>query len=582
MFDSQLRNLGSAGRSAMLALGIFVSFAGCGPDSKPAKTSSVDRASPTNSVTPSAQRSATTWKLTDIATEAEINFTYRNGREANLATMLETIGGGVAWLDFDNDGRLDLFATGGGSFAHAQQQAPRIEGRIAGLFQQQPDGRFASIADEAQLRESSRYTHGSAVADYDNDGFPDLLVTGFGGLQFWHNEGDGTFRERSAAAGLVDSEWSASAGWGDLNADGALDLIVVHYLKWNWETHRTCGGPAPDRPEVCSPKDFDPVAASVFLSHSDGTFQLAKDIGLRPDGKGLGVVLGDIDLDGDVDIYVGNDTVENHLYLNDGSGHLKECGTLAGVDVDEHGNANGSMGVDFGDYNSDGRPDVWVANYVRESFAMYECVGPELFQHRSQPLGIAGIDGLNVGWGTGFADLDRDGHEDLVTSTGHVMLHQEPIRQIPIVLRNQAGRRFDRLRFDAESYFGTPHQGRGLALADFDDDGDLDFAISHNNEPVSLIRNDIDSDSHWLRVRLIGRNGNRDAVGAWLVLHTSQSKQLRLIKRGGSYLSHSDQRPFWGVPRDAQVERLEIHWPSGREQILATPTMNQTLTIVEP
>ena len=577
MFDSPLSDLARVCRSAILVLGVFVSLAGCGGNPDAGKNS------PTaNPGTPNARRPATTWKLTDIASEAGIDFTFRNGCEANLATMLETIGGGVAWLDYDNDGRLDLFATGGGTFARAEQQTPRIEGRAAGLFQQQPNGRFASIADDARLSDLSRYTHGSAVADYDNDGFPDLLVTGFGGLQFWHNEGDGTFRERSAAAGLIDSEWSASAGWGDLNGDGALDLIVVHYLKWNWETHRTCGGPSPDRPEVCSPKDFDPVAASLFFSRGDGTFQLATDIGLRPDGKGLGVVLGDIDLDGDVDIYVGNDTVENFLYLNDGQGHFKECGTLAGVDVDEHGTANGSMGVDFGDYNSDGKPDVWVANYVRESFAMYECVGPGLFQHRSQPLGIAGIDGLNVGWGTGFADLDRDGHEDLVTATGHVMLHQEPIRQIPIVLRNQSGRRFDRQRFDAESYFGKPHHGRGLALADFDDDGDLDFAISHNNEPVSLIRNDIESDSRWLRVRLIGRNGNRDAVGAWLVLRTSQAKQLRLIKGGGSYLSHSDQRPFWGVPRDARIEQLEIHWPSGREQVLESPPMNQTLTIVEP
>lgn len=577
MIDTPLSHCRNVGRSALFLLGILMNLAGCSSDRS--HDLPADR---TAEVKPGAARTTTSWRLTDIATEAGIDFTYRNGRESNLATMLETIGGGVAWLDFDNDGRLDLFATGGGTFARSGQQTPQIEGRAAGLFQHPPSGRFVNVADNALLSDTSRYTHGAAVADYDDDGFPDLLVTGFGGLQFWHNAGDGTFRERSAAAGLVDPEWSSSASWGDLNGDGSLDLIVVHYLTWNWDTHRTCGGPSPDRPEVCSPKDFDPVAASAFLSQGDGTFQLAKEIGLRPDGKGLGVVLGDIDLDGDVDIYVGNDTVENFLYLNDGRGHFKECGTLAGVDLDEHGNANGSMGVDFGDYNSDGKPDVWVTNYVRESFAMYESVGPGLFQHRSQPLGITGIDGLNVGWGTGFADLDRDGHEDLVAATGHVMLHQEPIRQIPVVLRSRSGRRFDRLRFDADSYFGKPHHGRGLALADFDDDGDLDFAISHNNEPVSLIRNDIDSASHWLRVRLIGRHGNRDAVGAWLVLHTSQSKQLRLIKGGGSYLSHTDQRPLWGVPREARVEQLEIHWPSGHQQTLETPTLNQTLTIVEP
>lgn len=580
MFGFEVSNLTAVRQFAVLTLclGIVVPLAGCGSGNSPDLRSSAG----TSSGDSTASQFPTGWRLTEITTEAGIDFVYRNGREANLATMLETIGGGVAWLDFDGDGRLDLFATGGGTFVRHDDQLPRIEGQTGALFQQAANGRFLNVTEAAGLANTSRYTHGIAVADYDNDGFPDLLVTGYGGLQFWHNAGDGTFDERSSMTGLVDPEWSTSAGWGDLNADGALDLMVVHYLKWSWETHRTCGGPAPDQPEVCSPKDFEPVAASVFLSLGDGTFQLAKDIGLRSDGKALGVVLGDIDLDGDLDAYVGNDTVENFLYLNDGHGHLKECGTLAGVDVDEHGNASGSMGVDFGDYNSDGKPDVWVANYVRETFAMYENIGPELFQNRSQSLGIAGIEGLNVGWGTGFVDLDRDGDEDLVAATGHVMLHQEPIRQIPIVLRNQGGRRFDRVRFDAESYFAQLHHGRGLAFADFDDDGDLDFAISHNNEPVSLIRNDIDSKSQWLRVRLIGREGNRDAVGAWLVLHTSQSKQLRLIKGGGSYLSHSDQRPFWGVPRDARCDRLEIHWPSGREQVLEAPTMNQTLFIIEP
>lgn len=520
----------------------------------------------------------TNWKFTDVAADLGVDFKYRNGRESGHATVVETLGGGVAWVDTDLDGLVDLFLTGGGYFANDRQ----IKGHSSALFRQNTAQHFERVPQVAGLSDSPFYSHGISTADYDHDGFPDLLVTGFAGVQFFHNQGDGTFRECAKTAGLADDRWSTSAGWGDLNNDGHLDLYVAHYLKWNWNLHHTCHGPTPDLVDACSPKEFDSEGHFVFLSQGDGTFREASaEVGLRTTGKGLGVVIGDVDLDGDVDVYVGNDTTENFLYLNDGLGRLTETGGPSGVDVDDHGVMNGSMGVDLGDFDNDGLPDIWVTNYLWESFALYRNLGQQQFQHRSQALGIAATAGPNVGWGTGFADFDRDGDEDLFATTGHVLFHSPPDRQTPVVLRNERGKRFSRVPSDFGSYLGTPHHGRGLALADYDNDGDLDVAISHNNEPASILRNDITNPGAWLQVRLIGTSSNRDAIGGWLVLQTSRGSQLRMIKGGGSYLSHSDRRPFWGIPAGTRALRLEIHWPNGSQQTIDAPQTNQTLTVIE-
>lgn len=523
-----------------------------------------------------ASRSPTNVRF--VAESGGIAATYRNGAEADQCTILESLGGGVAAFDYDGDGLVDLSLAGGGTI-DAQL---RTAGLPTTLWRNRGDGRFQSVGAESGLAPAPYYSHGFAVGDYDADGFSDVVLTGYGGLVLWHNEGDGTFRDVTAAAGLNDSAWSSSAAWGDLNGDAILDLYVVHYVDWSAGNHPVCPGPRGAR-EICPPRSFRPLADTLYFGAGDGTFRDGSaEAGLRQDGKGLGVVLGDVDLDGDLDIYVANDTTENFLYVNDGRGRFAEEGLIRGVAVDDQGVPNGSMGVDLCDYNGDGQPDVWVANYEHESFAVYRNEGRGQFLHVSQATGVTALGGLFVGFGLACADFDGDGDEDVIVANGHVIKYptSAPRRQLALLLDWSEGR--FRRATDAGEYFEQPQEGRGLATADFDGDGDLDVAVAHLNEPAVVLRNESPRTDGWLGVRLIGTRSPRDAEGARLELTTSRGRQLRLVKGGGSYLSHNDRRVNWGLPRDTVVDKLTIHWPSGLVQTIAAPALARLHVIVEP
>lgn len=516
-----------------------------------------------------------------------MRFVYDNGRSAGFHTIIESLGGGIGLFDYDNDGRHDLFCPGGGKF----DENKSTSGLPSALFRNLGDWHFAEVTAASGVAQAPHLTHGCSAADYDADGFTDLLVTGFGGLQLFRNQGDGTFVELHEPAGMIDGLWSSSAAWADFNGDQHLDLYVDHYVDWAPDNDPACPGPEPGKREICSPRRFEPLPDVVYYSNGDGTFRDATGearLNTKPHecGKGLGVVVGDLDLDGDVDIYVANDTVDNFLYLNDGHGAFEEVGLFHGVARDARGKAEGSMGTDLGDYDLDGWPDIWVANFEEESFSLYrnDSQWPGQFVHVSQGTGITALGRLFVGFGTVFADVDRDGDEDFVVSNGHVINYPKaaPIRQEPLVLINNRGR-FTKAVFPADGYCSRPHRGRGLASSDLDDDGDLDFVFSHNDgEPNALVANDTPPRGGWLRVRLIGTGSNRDAIGARLVLHTSAGDQLRLVKGGGSYESQSDLRPFWGVPAGAEVRGLTIHWPAGTDQQYPLAKGDQSLTIIEP
>ena len=520
------------------------------------------------------------FSLTDVTESWGVNFVYRNGEDQRQYTILESLGGGVAVLDFDRDGWPDLFCPGGGTFEDEQPT-----GLPSQLYRNLGGETMIGVADGAGRGFPPRcYNHGAFVADFNDDGFPDVLVTGYGGLQLWQNQGDGTFIEVHRQAGLGDDQWSSAAAWADFNGNGSLDLYVTHYVDWSFDNHPFCSSRAADERDICPPREFAGLRDTLYLSNQDGTFRDATEAwGLRGDGKGLGVLAADFNDNGHVDIYVANDTTNNFLYVNDGEPPFREVATLAGAAADKSGIPNGSMGVDLIDFNHSGRPDIWVTNYEREDFALYRNEGPNAFLHVSDIAGLNVLGGLFVGFGTTCADLDLDGQEDILINNGHVILYPtaSPRAQLPLAMLAD-GQRFQRLHFPADSYMSRPHEGRGLALADLDGDGDLDAIFSNINAPLAILRNDLSKPANWLQVQLIGTRSNRDAIGAKVTATIGDHQMLRVRKGGGSYLSTSQEALAWGLGSADRVDSLTVRWPSGAHNVLENVAANQVLRIVEP
>ncbi len=517
----------------------------------------------------------------DIAAQCGLKFTYVNGEDASHATMLESLGGGLAIFDFDNDELLDIYCAGGGTFSPDE----KVSGLSSGFFQHLSGLTFENRTGLANLGKSQRYTHGVAAADFNNDGFDDLLVTSYNGLALYCNLGDGTFEDVAVSANMTDRLWSSSAAWGDIDADGDLDLYVAHYVDWSFNNHPRCPGPYEGEREVCPPAKFSPLPDTLYESMGDGTFvDRSHDIGLRSDGKGLGVVIADIDLDCDVDIYVTNDGTANFLYRNDDGKELVEIGAMSGTALSDAGHPDGSMGVDLGDYDLDGLPDIWVTNFESESFAIYHNDGQNTFRHLSRFTGVTAVGSPFVGWGTVFADFDRDRDEDLFTSNGHVVLYPQnaPRRQVPLLLENDAGKRFQDIAKHAGEYTSSAHLGRGVATGDINGDGKLDLVVSHINSPVALLKNDSANDNACLSLKLIGVTSNRDALGSIAKVTANGKTQMRQAKGGSSYASTNDSSLFFGLGQCDHVDSVEIHWPAGATTRLSDIAPNQKLVIHEP
>ncbi len=504
------------------------------------------------------------FRFTDVTDSARVDHAYRNGEEAGLYAILESLGGGAGLLDFDGDGRLDLFLTGGGRFEGSDPDIA-IRGWPDRLYRNEGGWRFRDVTAEVGLGGEGHYGHGCAAGDYDNDGDPDLLVTAYQGVTLYRNEAGRRFVDVTDNAGLRAPGWATAAAWADVDGDGRLDLYVVRYVAWSPAHNPPCRYQSSGELDVCAPSVFEGLSDSLYRNEGDGHFtDVSRAAGLAEGGKGLGVVACDLDGDRDVDLYVANDTTPNFLYLNRGDGTLEEVGVASGAGLGVEGIPTGSMGVDAGDFDGDGDFDLWVSNYEGETNELYRNDGSALFTPVGLATGLAATSRPKVGWGTGLVDFDNDGRLDVMVVNGHLMhrLPGTPMPQHPFLFRQEPGGRFADVGRGAGPYFAAAHQARGCAFGDLDDDGDTDAVVVHQNRRVALLRNDSQA-GFSLRLRLEGRRSNRSAIGAVVAVSAGGRTMTRPVIGGGSYLSQSDLRLRIGLGADRRADLVEVRWPSG-------------------
>lgn len=523
-------------------------------------------------------------QFAEVAQQAGIRFKHEKGGQG-MRYMPETYGSGVAFLDCDNDGMLDLYFVNGGRLP-GLSTAPLAHNA---LYHNQGDGTFAEITESSDTGDTG-YGMGVAVGDYDNDGDADLYVTNFGPSKLYRNEGQGRFSDFTAQAGVGDGGWSSSAAFADVDLDGALDLYVCKYLDYPVKDPLTCLVGNSSERLYCDPRKF-PGQQDRFY-HNLGPAQgwrfadWTERMGLaKTQGKELGVVFGDLDLDGDLDLYLANDMAPNALYRNEGS-RFVERGLASGTSLSLEGKVQAGMGVDLGDYDNDGRPDLFVTNFQWESNSLYRNLGNGFFADMAVESGLYQLSFPYLGFGTGFLDADGDGDLDIFVANGHVYDNVERIdpaasyAQRSQLLLNQGKGRFVEAQ-DAGPGLEPARVSRGAAFGDFDNDGDTDIALNNSGGWASLLRNE-GSKPHWLGIRLKGRQSNRDAVGAQVRVRAGGQEQWRQVRGGGSYLSAHDLRLLFGLGAHSAAEQVEVRWPSGAVQQLGGVKADQYLTIEEP
>ena len=528
-------------------------------------------------------------KFTSHGSDIGVDFTYRNGEGAWLVAMIESNGGGVGSIDYDRDGRWDLFIPGGGMLS-PQKEIIMVSN---GLFRQQAplknaQLRFREVAGNAACDAGVCYSFGAAVGDYDADGLSDIFITGFGGQQLLRNQGDGTFEDVTQPAGFHHRGWSSSAAWFDLENDGDLDLYVAHYGVWSPALDKRCFN-AQGEIDRCAPADFAGEPDELWVNDGNGTFRDASEFLKAFPYRGVGVVACDFDLDGDTDLYVANDEDPNVLLDNQGNGELKEIGASSGTSLGSRSIVDGSMGLAVADFDGNLKPDILVTNYQNEYCELYLNQGKQYFSLGTRSAGLMALGQAVVGWGTAFFDADHDSDEDLVVIAGHTS--RRPIRssnlQKPYLLENVQGKRLVSIGDATGDFFRQVHAGRGMAIGDYDNDGDIDFVVSMLEQPVELLTNDTPNLGNYLELDLVGTRSNRDAVGAWVEveLETKGSAREKRVKHrigGGSYASTHATTIHFGLGNSPKIPRATIHWPSGQTQTLTDLTANQRLIVNEP
>jgi enediyne biosynthesis protein E4 len=514
----------------------------------------------------------------EVAHSAGLDFVLQN-HPTPRKHMIETMPGGVAAFDYNNDGRTDIFFTNGASIPSLEKDSPRFFNR---LYRNDGGMRFTDVTSEAGIA-GAGYSMGAAAADYNNDGHADLFVAGVYRNILYRNQGNGKFEDVTEAAGIKSDKWSVAAGWFDYDNDGWLDLFVVNYAHWTPDFDRYCGERDRNLRVYCHPKYFEGLANTLYRNRRDGTFEdVTAKAGIAAHiGRGMSVAFADYDNDGLMDIFVTNDNMPNFLFHNQGDGTFKEVALEAGVALTNYGLPVASMGADFRDYDNDGLPDLNITALAGETFPLFKNLGKGLFQDATHQSRLAALTTTRSGWSNGFFDFNNDGWKDLFTANSDVndlidLFQSTHYKQANTLLANLQDGTFQDV--SAEAGFTLSRAHRGSAFADFNNDGRIDIAVSALGEPAELWQNISPEVNHWLMLRLIGSRSNRDGIGAIIRL----GNQSNHVTTAVGYASSSPAMVHFGTGKVVKIEQIEIRWPSGIVQVLRNVVANQVLEVHEP
>ncbi len=504
----------------------------------------------------------------------------------------ESMIGGVAMIDYDGDGNLDLFFVNGGAISDPMPKGalpdktdPKYWDR---LYHNNGDGTYTDVTEKAGVK-GTDYGMGIAVGDYDNDGDEDLYVTAFPKNTLYQNNGDGTFTNVTEKAGVAGGNWSTSTCFVDYDADGWLDLIVARYMDWAFERNKWCGGREPGHRSYCHPDEYPAIHHLVYHNNGDGTFtDVSESTGFKAaPGKGLGIAFNDYDHDGHLDILVANDATAQQMFHNNGDGTFEEMGLLLGIAYDDDGQAYAGMGTEFRDYDNDGWPDIFLDALSRQHYSLYRNE-EGMFTYYSKPSGISNITRFHSGWGTRLMDVDNDGWKDIFVAQGHVMdnieITQPELKYLepPLLMRNIKGH-FTDVSDQLGEGFKQVTASRGVAFGDLNNDGFLEAVIYCKDCEAVILQNDGGNGNHWITLNTTGTKSNRDGIGAMVHLVAADgTEQWDIVTTTGSYCSASDKRVHFGLGDNAAAKLIEITWPSGIVQKIENVKADQILMVKEP